>query len=164
MILSERPFFSRALFLATCLATLTVAVESGRSGQPAGSLVEGMALAAASGESLGVLILGIDADKAFALKSLSSSTIDGALDKFRLGEGGFVGANLSKQLSIKPGDFITLVHPTGDSTPFGPMPLVVRYRVLGVVDSPLMSAAAETVYIRTTDAKKFVMTDATATP
>ncbi|WP_416409267.1 hypothetical protein [Agrobacterium rosae] len=154
--ISKLRFSSYALCLALCLPNLAMGSESAHSSQPAGSVIEGQALATTAGGSSGVLILSIDPDNISVLKALSSSIIDGALDKFRLGEGGFVSANLSQHLSINPGDFITLVHPTGQSSPImGPTPLVIRYRVLGVVDSALLAAAGETVYIRRADAEKF---------
>lgn len=157
---SKLRYSSYALCLAFCLPNLAMGSESGHSSQPAGSIIGGQALATTAGGSRGVLILGIDPDNISVLKALSSSIIDGALDKFRLGDGGFVSANLSQHLSINPGDFITLVHPTGQSSPImGLTPLVIRYRVLGLVDSALLAAAGETVYIRRTDAEKFSKTE-----
>jgi ABC-type lipoprotein release transport system permease subunit len=134
-------------------------MESGHSRRSPGSAVERQALATVAGESRGVLIFGIEADKISVLKALSSSTSDDALDKFRLGEGGYVSANLSRQLSIHPGDVITLVHPTGQSSPMGLTPLVIRYRVLGIVDSALFASAVEAVYVRRIDAEKFPKPD-----
>ena len=145
-----------ALFCVLGLPSVVVGLEPACGRYRQGSVVEGEVLAAAAGEARGTLVFGVEADCVSALKALSSIISDGSLDEFELGEGAFVSARLSQQLSINPGDELTLVYPTGQSSPImGPTPLVVRYRVPGIVDGPLLNADGEAVYIRRIDAKKF---------
>lgn len=143
------------VFFVLCSPNLLGGMDSAYGGQLPASGVEGQALATAAEGSRGVSIFGFDADDVSVLKALSSSASDAALDEFRLGKGAFVSAKLAQQLSIIPSDLITLANPTGQSTPMGPTSLVIRYRVLGVVDSPLLPGADETVYVRRTEAEKF---------
>ena len=143
-----------AFFLVFCLSSLALGLEPARSGQVQDGVIQAEALATGAGKSRGVLVFGIEADGIAVLQALASRS-DATLGAFKRGEGAFVSTRLSQQLAINPGDLITLVDPTGESTPMGPTPSISRYRVLGLVDSPLFTAAGEGVYIRKTDAEKF---------
>ncbi|MCZ7451329.1 hypothetical protein O8B93_27590 [Agrobacterium rhizogenes] len=119
-------------------------------------VIEREALATGAKGSSGVLIFGFDADDLSLLKALSSSVMDAALEEFKRGEGLFVSPRLAQQLSINPGDLLMLANPTGQRTPFGSTPLIIHYRVLGIVNSPLLPRADVAVYLRRMEAEKFL--------
>ncbi|MFK3780282.1 hypothetical protein [Agrobacterium sp. NPDC089420] len=144
-----------ALFFTLCSPQLSVGGDRAYGRQGPGSIVEGQALATTAKGSSGVLVIGFDTVDVSALKVLSSSSSVAVLEEFRLGEGLFASSRLAKQLSINPGDLVTLLNPIGQNTPMGSTPLVIRYRVLGIVDSPLLSGADSTVYLSRVEAKKF---------
>jgi ABC-type lipoprotein release transport system permease subunit len=151
--LSKLNWSLSALFCVLCLPSLVVGLEPACGRQSQHSVIEVEALAAVAGKSRGTLVFGIEAECVSALRAVSGIARNGPLNEFERGEGAFVSARLSQQLSINPSDDLTLVYPTGQSTPMGLMPLIVRYRVLGIVDGPLLNADGEAVYIRRIDAK-----------
>ena len=86
----------------------------------------------------GIVVKGIDP----ALESKSNEALERVVSggaNFTPDRDGFdaliVGKILSDELGIKAGDYVTLLSPTGQLTPFGMVPRSRRYHVVGIFDS-----------------------------
>ncbi|MGD0839659.1 MAG: ABC transporter permease [Candidatus Acidiferrales bacterium] len=95
-------------------------------------------LVAPGGRPRGVVIKGIDpaieiaSDE--ALRRLTSGRADFAEDANGFG-GIVIGQMLADDLGIAAGDYVTLMSPEGELTPFGQMPRSRRFRVAGIFNS-----------------------------
>ncbi len=146
-----------ARFVFFCFLSASFVGKPAHGAEIESSVVEGQALISVAQGTQGVFVLGFEAEDMYFLKTLSSSISDNALIEFKRGEGALVGAKLAQRLSLYQGDIFTLIHPTGESTFIGQTPLVIRYRMLGVVDNRFLTMASDTVYISRTEAEKFLM-------
>ncbi|KAA3514395.1 hypothetical protein RMS29_004170 [Agrobacterium rosae] len=146
-----------ATFFLLCFSNACFGGEPAYGAKIQSSVVEGQALISVAQRTQGVFVLGFEAEDMYFLKTLSSSISDNALIEFKRGEGALVGAKLAQLLSLHQGDVFTLINPTGQSTFMGQTPLVIRYRILGVVDNSFLTMANDTIYITRTEAEKFLM-------
>ena len=93
--------------------------------------VDGGVLASRGKLNSGAVVRGLSAADLSAQKTIFDSLSPGARAHF--GEPGsvIVGARLAEHLNLLPGQFITLMSPKGDVTPFGTLPRNIPYRVIG---------------------------------
>ncbi len=96
-------------------------------------VVQGQVLATGNDRHSGVLVRGIrKGDLELLFKLAEPQTSNGSLDNFSEDDGVALGANLAAKLGLRVGDFITLISPDGDITPFSatPLPRVKDYPII----------------------------------
>ena len=96
-------------------------------------VVQGQVLGTGNDRHTGVLVRGMRKDDLERLiKNAEPEVINGSLADFTEDRGLALGANLAAKLGLRIGDFITLISPDGDITPFSatPMPRVKDYKII----------------------------------
>jgi lipoprotein-releasing system permease protein len=92
-----------------------------------------------AGEARGVVTKGIDLERERRSDEALQRIIAGSLDFSRDSDGidaVVVGKQLAQEWKVLPGDYVTLISPSGGRlTPFGLLPRGRRFRVTGVFDS-----------------------------
>jgi lipoprotein-releasing system permease protein len=95
----------------------------------AAPIVDGQALASSPFNASGVLVRGMRGADIARLGSIAKNIKLGTLDGFDQAQGMLIGKRLADQLSLRPGDNLTLVSPRGAVTPMGTMPQIKPYRI-----------------------------------
>ena len=118
--------------LATRLATIPGTIEA----SPA--LYEKV-FVSAGGASSGAIIKGLDLDSPRLEKDLVPFIKQGSLSKLRELDAAvpnlLVGAKLAESLGLRLGNYIQIINPIGELTPFGPRPSYHRMRIAGLVET-----------------------------
>ncbi|MFN4088515.1 MAG: lipoprotein-releasing ABC transporter permease subunit [Alphaproteobacteria bacterium] len=96
--------------------------------------VEGQVMATASGNASGALVRGIRPED-LARRDIVASNVRGdGLERFGEEDGILVGSRLARRLGVGPGDVLNLVAPQGSISPFGSVPRMRGYRIVGVFE------------------------------
>jgi len=96
-------------------------------------VVQGQVLGTGNQRHSGVIVRGMrKADLERLIESAQPEVINGSLADFVEDKGVALGADLAAKLGLRVGDFITLISPDGDITPFRatPLPRVKDYRII----------------------------------
>lgn len=96
--------------------------------------VEGQVMATAGGNASGALVRGVRPEDLARRHIIASNVQDGALERFGEEDGILVGSRLARRLGVFPGDVINLVAPQGSISPFGTVPRMRGYRVIGLFE------------------------------
>jgi lipoprotein-releasing system permease protein len=118
-------------------------------------VVEGQALASSPFGSTGVLVRGVRGDDLARLPSVGNRITQGTLEGFDNSEGVAIGIRLAKQLSLRTGDNITLVHPKGATTPLGVVPRIKPYKIVAVFEVGMSEYDSAFVFMPITEAQAF---------
>ncbi|GJL97628.1 MAG: multidrug ABC transporter substrate-binding protein [Hyphobacterium sp.] len=109
-----------------------------------GPRYEGQALFTANGQTVGAQVVGITPRDLSNISRISAvptngeryGLIDGTFETFGVGNNGgdaiLIGRALATRLAVVPGDQITVLAPTGSSSPFGTVPRRKAYTVGGI--------------------------------
>ena len=126
-------------------------------------VINGEAMASASGHNSGVLVRGLrEADlKAFTIVSSTLST--GALQHYEDGDSVIVGARLAQDLRLVPGMSITLISARGDVTPFGTTPRIKTYKVAGTFEIGMSRYDSSYIFMPLSEAQLYFNMDNTVT-
>ena len=93
----------------------------------------------AGSSSSGAIIKGLELDSPRLEKDLVPFIKQGSLSKLRDDDSGvpnlLVGAKLAESLSLRTGNYIQIINPLGELTPFGPRPSYHRMRIAGLVET-----------------------------
>lgn len=103
------------------------------------AFVEGEALASGPATSTGVSVRGTDFASIEKLELLRHGVQLGGWEDWDRGEGVAIGYRLAQKLGLTIGDSVTLINPSGATTPFGTTPQIRSYPVnvifnLGMVE------------------------------
>ena len=96
-------------------------------------VVQGQVLATGNQRHSGVIVRGMrKADLERLIENAKPEVLHGNLNDFVEDKGVALGADLAAKLGLRVGDFITLISPDGDITPFQatPLPRVKDYRII----------------------------------
>lgn len=96
--------------------------------------VEGQVMATAGGNASGALVRGVRPEDLARRHIIASNVQDGALERFGEEDGILVGSRLARRLGVFPGDVINLVAPQGSISPFGTVPRMRGYRIVGLFE------------------------------
>jgi lipoprotein-releasing system permease protein len=118
-------------------------------------IVEGQALATASGASPGVLVRGIRVNDLMNLKLVADSLSEGALTRFRNNQSVIVGQRLAERMGLLPGMNVTLLSPRGNITPFGVTPRAKAYTVAGTFLVGMSEYDASVIYMPFEEAQDY---------
>ena len=97
-------------------------------------LIEGQILAAHNGRSSGVLVRGISKADLQKRGLVSDNIRQGSLAGFSGNNAIIVGTRLARALGATVGDRIKLISPDGTITPFGTVPRVKAYTIIGTFE------------------------------
>ena len=98
--------------------------------------VAAQALIARGEDMRGVMVRGIDPAHEAEVTPLGAQLKDGVLSRLQPGEWGVVlGIQLARSLGVQTGDTITLVTPSGQTTPAGVVPRLKQVKVAGVFNA-----------------------------
>ncbi len=98
--------------------------------------VAAQALIARGEDMRGVMVRGIDPVREAEVTPLGAQLKDGVLARLQPGEWGVVlGSQLARSLGVQAGDTITLVTPSGQTTPAGVVPRLKQVRVAGIFNA-----------------------------
>jgi lipoprotein-releasing system permease protein len=100
-------------------------------------------------------VRGIRAADLKALPSIGNGIKRGTLEGFDEGQGLVIGRRLADQLSLAPGDTISLVTPKGTQTPMGVMPRTKGYKVAAVFEIGMSEYDAAFVFMPLVEAQAF---------
>jgi len=93
----------------------------------------------AGGSSSGAVIKGLDLKSDRLKVDLIPYVKEGSLDKLRETEVDvpflLVGSKLAQSMGLKVGNYLQIINPLGELTPFGPRPSYHRMRIAGLVET-----------------------------
>jgi lipoprotein-releasing system permease protein len=115
-----------------------LAARLGRNPQVKASapFVAAQALIARGDDMRGVLVRGIDPVREADVTALGAQLKDGVLKQLQPGSWGVVlGVQLARSLGVGEGDSLTLVTPSGQTTPAGVVPRLKQVTVVGVFNA-----------------------------
>jgi lipoprotein-releasing system permease protein len=119
-------------------------------------LVEGQIMATNEGRSSGALVRGLKPED---LKSgeIGRHMRQGSIDE--LGQDDvIIGTRMAQKLGLKVGDDITLISPQGNPTPFGTVPRIKAYHVVGLFELGMFEYDSSYVFMSLADAQAFFKT------
>jgi len=118
-------------------------------------VVDGPALASSAQNASGVLIRGIRPEDLNKLGSITSNIQQGSLDAFEQGQGVAIGKRLADQLSLRAGDNITLVAPSGGVTSKAMAPRIKPYKVAAVFSLDMSEYDSVMVFLPLAEAQGY---------
>ncbi|MFP4559690.1 MAG: lipoprotein-releasing ABC transporter permease subunit [Thiohalorhabdus sp.] len=108
----------------------------------------------------GVLVRGILPEWEEGVSDLAANMQRGSLEDLQPGGYGvIVGKTVARDMGLDVGDPITLVAPSGQSTPAGMLPRMKRFTVVGVFDSGMYEYNSGLVYAHAEDVQKLYRLD-----
>jgi lipoprotein-releasing system permease protein len=113
-----------------------------------------------AGNISGAILRGLDPATAGKVIAIDSMIQDGSLDLLKKSDtdppGIILGSELSKQIGVFPGDYITLVSPIGKLTPLGRVANESAFLVKAIFESGMFEYDNSLVYLSLADAKEFL--------
>jgi lipoprotein-releasing system permease protein len=113
-----------------------------------------------SGSVSGAILRGIDIETAPKVIGIEPMIRNGSLQSLdRLHEGLpaiIIGKELSKNLTARPGDVLTVVSPLGKLTPLGRIPYDRKFRVTAIFESGMYEYDSSMAYIALEEAQDFL--------
>lgn len=111
----------------------------------------------------GVVLRGIDVPTDKLVTKLSTTIVDGSIDKLEPSmtdgkdalPGLMIGKELAKHLNLLVGDKVNVVSPMGNITPLGIMPKMKPFRVVGVFNTGMFEYDSTLAYISLSQAQAF---------
>jgi lipoprotein-releasing system permease protein len=93
----------------------------------------------AGGSSSGAVIKGLDLNSERVKVDLAPYIKQGSLEKLRETDGDalylLLGTKLAQSMGLRVGNYIQVINPLGELTPFGPRPSYHRMRIAGLVET-----------------------------
>ncbi len=93
----------------------------------------------AGGSSTGAILKGVDLSNPRVASSLAPFVRTGALDKLSEPPQDppwiLLGGKMAQTLGLRPGNYIQVINPLGELTPFGPRPSYHRLRIAGTIET-----------------------------
>ncbi len=129
--------------------------------------VYGQVMVASGGRVSGVLVRGIDPDRANRVVDIQQYIKEGSLQGLKTPHvlqvegrsvslpGVIIGTRLAAQLGVTAGDPIQVISPLGTPTVLGVVPRVRRFVVAGLFDSGMHEYDSTLVYMNLPDAQRF---------
>jgi lipoprotein-releasing system permease protein len=121
----------------------------------ASPMIEGQAFASSQFAGSGVLVRGLREQDIKRMSSIAGNIKQGTLEGFDKVEGVAIGRRLADQLSVRAGDALTLLAPSGPSTPFGVAPRRKSYKVAAVFEIGMSEFDSAFVYLPLSEAQAY---------
>ena len=113
----------------------------------ANPMIEGQVMAAANNAAAGVMVRGVRQADLMQESAIAKGIREGNLRDFEGDDAVAIGHRLARKLGLRLGDQITLVSPQNNTTPFGSVPRLVRYRVAAIFDVGMFEYDSAFVYV-----------------
>lgn len=110
-------------------------------------LVEGQALGSSQIGNGGILVRGIGEADIKSIPFIGGNIRSGTLEGFDTGGGVAIGRRLANALGLQVSDTITIISPTGASTPFGTAPRIKAYPVKAIFEIGMSEFDASFVFM-----------------
>ena len=115
----------------------------------------------AGGSSSGAVIKGLDLNSDRLKVDLAPYVKEGSLDKLREVEEGapylLVGSKLAATMGLKVGNYLQVINPLGELTPFGPRPSYHRMRIAGLVETGFYDVDANFTFMELKQLQKMML-------
>jgi lipoprotein-releasing system permease protein len=129
------------------------------------------ALLSSKASAVGVVVRGLDVKTAGEATVVPQKIREGSLEGLAVGLGSkkgrlpglLLGSELARRLSVRVGDSINLISPTGTMTPAGPVPRMTAFRVSGIFELGMYEYDSSLAFISLRNAQKFFRLGDTAT-
>ncbi|MFN4165638.1 MAG: lipoprotein-releasing ABC transporter permease subunit [Ferrovibrio sp.] len=113
----------------------------------ANPMIEGQVMATANNAAAGVMVRGVRQADLMQESAIAKGIREGNLRDFEGDDAVAIGHRLARKLGLRLGDQITLVSPQNNTTPFGSVPRLVRYRVAAIFDVGMFEYDSAFVYV-----------------
>lgn len=113
----------------------------------ANPIIEGQVMATADRGASGVMVRGVRPEDLAKESAIAKGIREGSLRDFQGDDAAVIGHRLARKLGLRVGDQITLISPQTNTTPFGSVPRLVRYRVAAVFDVGMFEYDSAFVYL-----------------
>ncbi|MEM1306005.1 MAG: lipoprotein-releasing ABC transporter permease subunit [Pseudomonadota bacterium] len=118
-------------------------------------LIEGQVMVSSPAQALGGLVRGITEDGLSNAPLVSGNIVAGTLDGFDGQKGIALGTRLAEALRLSQGDFVTLISPRGNRTPFGVAPRSRSYRVAAIFEMGMSEYDKTMLFLPLAEAQSF---------
>lgn len=118
-------------------------------------LIEGQVMVSSPAQALGGLVRGISEAGLANTPLVSENVIDGTLDGFDTQSGIAMGVRLTEALRLNLGDFVTLISPRGNTTPFGVAPRSRNYKIVAIFEMGMSEYDKTMLFMPMAEAQKF---------
>ncbi|HTI83769.1 MAG TPA: lipoprotein-releasing ABC transporter permease subunit [Acetobacteraceae bacterium] len=107
------------------------------------------------GGAKGGLVRGMTLDDLRSLRPVSDHMVAGSLAGFTGDDAIIVGVGLAQSYQLRLGDSLTVLSPQGAATPFGTVPRIKAYKVVGIFDAGLYDYNNNVVFMPLAAAQVF---------
>ena len=108
----------------------------------------------------GVVLRGIDVASDAQVTNLHKSIVEGSLKALNDGAGTtpglLIGKELAKNLGMFLGDTVNVISPMGNITPFGMMPKMRHFRIVGIFNTGMFEYDSTLAYVSLPEAQNFL--------
>jgi lipoprotein-releasing system permease protein len=108
----------------------------------------------------GVVLRGIDVASDAKVTNLHKSIVEGSLqaldDKAAKIPGLVIGKELAKNLGLMQGDTVDVISPMGNITPFGMMPKLRHFQIVGIFNTGMFEYDSTLAYVSLGEAQNFL--------
>lgn len=125
----------------------------------AAPLIEAQVLATGPGGQSGAMVRGMRAQDLARVSIVHDNVVVGSAAEFAAGSdgtGALVGYRLARALGLDVGDRITLIAPTGATTPFGVAPARQSFEIVGLFQGGVQAFDQAFVFIPLAEAQSFL--------
>ena len=125
---------------------ITEAIEKIENVELVSKELEMHAMLSSEDNSSGILVKGLDKVDMFERESISDSIIKGSLETFE-GNNIVIGVRLASYLRVKLNDKISLITSSKTTTPFGSIPNIADFKIIGIFDVGMYNYDRNIVFI-----------------
>ncbi len=105
----------------------------------------------AGGVSNGAVLKGVELGSSRLAQDLRPYVKEGSLDKLAEKEGDapylLIGTKMAEAMGLKTGNYMQVINPVGELTPFGPRPSYHRMRIAGLVETGFYDVDANFAFV-----------------
>lgn len=110
-------------------------------------VINGQAMAVASGNTTGVIVKGITLADLMKRTLIAEHIVDGKIIQFQGKDNIIIGKQLAENLSIGVGDELTLISPEGRATAIGTMPRMKRFTIVAIFEAGMYEYDSSGVFM-----------------
>jgi lipoprotein-releasing system permease protein len=118
-------------------------------------LIEGQVMVSSPAQARGGLVRGITEDGLKNTPLVSTNIVQGTFDGFDNQRGLAMGTRLAEALRLNHGDFVTIISPRGNSTPFGTAPRSRSYKISVIFEMGMSEYDKTMLFMPLAEAQKF---------
>ena len=109
--------------------------------------IQAQVVVTSGGRTFGALVRGVDPAVLKTRALIADNIISGSLDGFEGDDVVLAGSRLAQRLGLTVGENLTLVLPQGNQGPFGTMPRLKAYRIVGLFEIGMYEYDSSFIYM-----------------